>query len=86
MGTAGQRCTTCRRLYLQESIYDKFLERLVAAYKQVKIGDPLEKGVLCGPVHSQQGVKIYREGIEKIKAEHGKILVGGNVSFTVVAS
>ncbi|KAM1605706.1 hypothetical protein TB2_026187 [Malus domestica] len=49
VGTAGQRCTTCRRLYLHESIYQNLLDQLVGLYKQVKIGDPLEKGTLVGP-------------------------------------
>ncbi|KAM0969960.1 hypothetical protein ACFX13_018381 [Malus domestica] len=49
VGTAGQRCTTCRRLYLHESIYQNVLDKLVGLYNQVKIGDPLEEGTLVGP-------------------------------------
>jgi len=79
VGTAGQRCTTCRRLYLHEDIYDTFLQRLVAAYEQVKIGDPLEDGTLCGPLHNKAAVQIFRSGIERIKAEGGTIVRGGNV-------
>lgn len=54
VGTAGQRCTSLRRLFLHEDIHDEFLKRLVAAYKNVKIGSPLEDGVLCGPLHNAQ--------------------------------
>lgn len=54
VGTAGQRCTSLRRLFLHEDIHDEFLNRLVSAYKNVKIGSPLEDGVLCGPLHNTQ--------------------------------
>lgn len=54
VGTAGQRCTSLRRLFLHEDIYDDFLKRLIAAYKNVKIGDPLKEGILCGPLHNKQ--------------------------------
>lgn len=79
VGTAGQRCTTCRRLFLHESIYDKFVERLVTAQKSVKIGDPSADGTLVGPVHTANSVKAYSDGIKEIKAQGGKILSGGNV-------
>lgn len=79
VGTAGQRCTTMRRIFLHESVYDKFVERMVAAYKTIKSGNPLEEGVLLGPLHSKMAVQQYREGIEAIKKQGGKILVGGNV-------
>lgn len=54
VGTAGQRCTSLRRLFLHESIHDDFVKRLTAAYKNVKIGNPLDDGVLCGPLHNTQ--------------------------------
>lgn len=79
VGTAGQRCTTCRRLLLHESIYQKVVDELVVVYKQVKIGDPLEKGTLLGPVHTAQSRKNYEKGIETIKSQGGKILTGGSV-------
>ncbi|ORY36140.1 aldehyde dehydrogenase family 7 member A1 [Rhizoclosmatium globosum] len=79
VGTAGQRCTTTRRLFLHEKIHDQFVERLVKAYAQVKIGDPLEEGVLCGPLHTKVAVEHYKKTIEAVKAQGGKILVGGNV-------
>nr|GLL23255.1 aldehyde dehydrogenase family 7 member B4-like isoform X1 [Ipomoea trifida] len=71
VGTAGQRCTTCRRL--------KVLERLVEVYKQIKIGDPLEKGTLLGPLHTHASRENFEKGIQKIKSEGGKILTGGSV-------
>nr|GMC75962.1 aldehyde dehydrogenase family 7 member B4-like [Ipomoea batatas] len=79
VGTAGQRCTTCRRLLLHESIYQKVLERLVEVYKQIKIGDPLEKGTLLGPLHTRASRENFEKGIQKIKSEGGKILTGGSV-------
>ncbi|MQM09459.1 hypothetical protein Taro_042331 [Colocasia esculenta] len=77
VGTAGQRCTTCRRLLLHESIYQTFLDQLVGVYKQVKIGDPLEKGTLMGPLHTAASKKNFEKGLEVIKSQGGKILVGG---------
>jgi len=79
VGTCGQRCTTLRRLYLHEGIYDSFLAKLVSAYKSVKIGDPLEAGVLCGPLHTKSAIKEYTEGIETAVKQGGKILYGGKV-------
>jgi len=79
VGTAGQRCTTCRRLVLHEKIYDQVVTRLQTAYKQVKIGDPLKEGTLCGPVHTKSAVKEYSEGLKRILSEGGKILAGGKV-------
>jgi len=77
VGTAGQRCTTCRRAIVHEKVYDDFVSRLVAAYKQIKLGNPLEKGVLCGPLHTKSAVREYVEGIQEIEKQGGKILVGG---------
>ncbi|XP_010479993.1 PREDICTED: aldehyde dehydrogenase family 7 member B4-like [Camelina sativa] len=77
VGTAGQRCTTCRRLLLHESIYEKVLEQLIPSYKQVKIGNPLEKGTLLGPLHTPKSKKNFEKGIEVIKSQGGKILTGG---------
>jgi aldehyde dehydrogenase family 7 protein A1 len=79
VGTAGQRCTTLRRLYVHEKIYDSFVSSLVAAYKSIKIGGQLEEGTLCGPLHNRQAVKNYEEGIKAIKQQGGKVLFGGNV-------
>lgn len=77
-GTAGQRCTTLRRLVLHESIYDRFVESLVAAYKHLRPGNPLEEGTLLGPVHSENSVLQYERGIEEIKRQGGKVLCGGS--------
>jgi len=79
VGTAGQRCTTTRRLILHEAIHDQVLERLVKAYKQIKIGNPLQDGVLCGPLHSQQAVDGYVNAIAQAQQQGGKLLCGGNV-------
>lgn len=79
VGTAGQRCTTCRRLILHESIYQTVLDQLLELYKQVKIGDPLEKGTLLGPLHTCASRENFEKGIEIIKSQGGKILAGGSV-------
>jgi aldehyde dehydrogenase (NAD+) len=70
VGTAGQRCTTTRRLIVHESIYDDVLAKLVAAYKQVekKIGDPTDPANLMGPLNSKDGVDAYLDSIAKAKA------------------
>lgn len=77
VGTCGQRCTSLRRIYLHDSIYDAFVARMVKAYASVTIGDPMAEGILMGPMHSEQGVREYLEGIEKIKAQGGRVLCGG---------
>ncbi|GFP88707.1 aldehyde dehydrogenase family 7 member a1 [Phtheirospermum japonicum] len=79
VGTAGQRCTTCRRLLVHESIYQKVLDRLVDVYKQVKAGNPLEKGTLLGPLHTRTSRENFVKGIERIKSQGGKIVAGGSV-------
>ncbi|MBA0811139.1 hypothetical protein Gohar_003068 [Gossypium harknessii] len=79
VGTAGQRCTTCRRLLLHESIYRSVVDQLLDVYKQVKIGDPLEKGTLLGPLHTSSSRKNFEKGIEIIKSQGGKILTGGGI-------
>ncbi|KAJ1720781.1 Alpha-aminoadipic semialdehyde dehydrogenase, partial [Coemansia erecta] len=73
------RCTTARRLLLHDSIHDAFVERLVAAYKQVRVGSPLEPGVLCGPLHSKAAVAAFEQGVEDVRAQGGRILCGGRV-------
>ncbi|KAM9981825.1 hypothetical protein ACTFIY_004130 [Dictyostelium cf. discoideum] len=78
VGTTGQRCTTCRRLFVHESLYDTILERLTKAYKTIKIGNPLEDGVLVGPLHTPSAVKEFTEGLEEIKKQGGKVVIGGN--------
>ena len=79
VGTAGQRCTTTRRLFVHESIYDDVLAKLVTAYKQVekKIGDPTDPTMLMGPLNSRDGVDAYLDAVEKAKAAGGTVETGG---------
>jgi aldehyde dehydrogenase family 7 protein A1 len=79
VGTAGQRCTTCRRLIVHEKVYDKMLEGLLKAYSQVEAGNPLEEKTLLGPLHSPHSKTSFEQGIHEIKAQGGKILTGGSV-------
>lgn len=79
VGTAGQRCTSTRRLIIHESVYNKFKEKLTNAYKQLKIGDPLNEKNHVGPLIDTDAVKMYLDAIEKCKAEGGKFIVEGGV-------
>jgi aldehyde dehydrogenase (NAD+) len=77
VGTAGQRCTTLRRLIVHESIARDFEQRLIAAYRSVKIGDPWEDGVLMGPLINEQAVQAMMHALEQAKAQGGQIVYGG---------
>lgn len=77
VGTAGQRCTTTRRLLVQESIYEKLVASLLKAYPKVTIGDPLDEKNLMGPLIDKGAVENYLKTIEEIKHAGGKILFGG---------
>ena len=79
VGTAGQRCTTTRRLIIHEKIYNKFKEKLSHAYKQLKIGNPLDEKNHVGPLIDHNAVNMYLDAIEKCKAEGGKFIVEGGV-------
>jgi aldehyde dehydrogenase (NAD+) len=79
VGTAGQRCTSTRRLIIHEKVYKKFTEKLVNAYKQIKIGDPLNEKNHVGPLIDKEAVQAYLNSIETAKVEGGKILVEGGV-------
>ncbi|RYZ21718.1 MAG: aldehyde dehydrogenase family protein [Chitinophagaceae bacterium] len=79
VGTAGQRCTTTRRLIIHEDIYESFRNKLVAAYRQLRIGDPLDQNNHVGPLIDRGAVEQYLAAIEKCKAEGGKFLVEGGV-------
>lgn len=79
VGTAGQRCTSTRRLIIHESIYDQLKEQLASAYQQIKIGSPLDTAKHMGPLIDVQAVEMYLAAIEKAKAEGGKVIVGGKV-------
>jgi aldehyde dehydrogenase (NAD+) len=78
VGTAGQRCTTTRRLIIHESIYETVKQKLVKAYTQLTIGNPLENN-LVGPLIDKDAVKSYQNAIEKLKSEGGTILCGAEV-------
>ncbi|MDX1650942.1 MAG: aldehyde dehydrogenase family protein [Brumimicrobium sp.] len=79
VGTAGQRCTSTRRLIIHDSIYDKVVESLTKAYKQLKIGNPLDERNHVGPLIDRDAVQMYLDAIEKAKSEGGKVLVEGGV-------
>jgi aldehyde dehydrogenase (NAD+) len=77
VGTAGQRCTTTRRLIIHELIYDKVKESLLKAYGSLKIGNPLDEKNHMGPLIDTAAVDTMMEAIERLKVEGGKILIGG---------
>lgn len=77
VGTAGQRCTSTRRLIIHESVYDAFKQKMVNAYKQIRIGDPLDENNHMGPLIDKDAVALYLDSIEKCKAEGGKFVVEG---------
>ena len=78
VGTAGQRCTSTRRVMVQASIYDDLKERLVSAYKQVNIGDPLDDETLMGPLVNENAVTEYSDAIERANSLGGEVLYGGS--------
>lgn len=79
VGTAGQRCTTTRRLFVHESKYDYVLERLRFAYEQITIGDPLDNRNLMGPLIDKHAVDQFAKTMSRVKDAGGKIIYGGNV-------
>jgi len=79
VGTAGQRCTSTRRLIIHESVYDKVKEALVNAYKQLRIGNPLDQNNHVGPLIDKLAVDQYNAALAKVKAEGGKAIVEGGV-------
>ncbi|HJT88372.1 MAG TPA: aldehyde dehydrogenase family protein [Bryobacteraceae bacterium] len=78
VGTAGQRCTTTRRLFLQRGIAGRVTEALVKTYKQVKIGDPMQETTLMGPLVNRRAVDDMLEGLRRIREQSGEILFGGD--------
>ncbi len=78
VGTAGQRCTSTRRVFLHKSIANDFTDRLLAAYKQVRIGDPLDENTLMGPLVNQAAIEDMMAALDTIKKTGGEILHGGN--------
>ncbi len=79
VGTAGQRCTSTRRLIIHESVYDQFTSKLVKAYGQLKIGDPLNAQNHVGPLIDVAAVNMYLSAIEQCKQQGGRFLVEGGV-------
>ncbi len=79
VGTAGQRCTTTRRLIVHASIYDLVKEKMINAYKQLKIGNPLDEKNHVGPLIDVLAVNHYLEAIDQVKNQGGKVLVEGGV-------
>lgn len=79
VGTCGQRCTSTRRLIIHESVYDKVRDAIVGAYKQIKIGNPLDEKNHVGPLIDKDAVNTYLNAIEKAKTEGGNVLVEGGV-------
>jgi aldehyde dehydrogenase (NAD+) len=88
VGTAGQRCTTTRRLIVHESIAEAVLDKLTAAYKQVagRIGDPLQPGTLVGPLINQKAVEAFNHAVAQAKREGGILVTGGSVASPVGSS
>jgi aldehyde dehydrogenase (NAD+) len=77
VGTAGQRCTTTRRIIAHDTVVDELCDRLVRAYRSVPIGDPMAAGVLMGPLVSQHSVQAYLAALERARADGGEVVVGG---------
>jgi aldehyde dehydrogenase (NAD+) len=81
VGTAGQRCTSTRRIIIHESIYNEVRDKMVAAYHKVatKIGDPLDEDFLVGPLIDEYSVALFRNAVDQVEKEGGKVLFGGQV-------
>ncbi|MBK6265747.1 aldehyde dehydrogenase family protein [Marivirga sp. S37H4] len=79
VGTAGQRCTSTRRLIVHEDIYDELITKMKGAYQQLKIGNPLDEKNHVGPLIDKQAVEAYEKAIEKAKEEGGKVIIEGGV-------
>jgi len=79
VGTAGQRCTTTRRLIIHEDIYDKVVESLIKAYKSLKIGTPMDESNHVGPLIDKAAVAMYKSAIKQAEEEGGKVIYGNKV-------
>jgi aldehyde dehydrogenase (NAD+) len=79
VGTAGQRCTSTRRLIIHEKVFEPFLTKLITNYKSVKIGDPLDPKTLMGPLIDEEAVADFEEALKAARQQGGKILYGGKV-------
>jgi aldehyde dehydrogenase (NAD+) len=82
VGTAGQRCTSTRRLIIHEKVFEPFLTKLITNYKSVKIGDPLDPKTLMGPLIDEEAVADFEEALKAARQQGGKILYGGKVLDT----
>ncbi len=79
VGTAGQRCTTTRRVVVHKSVFDSLADALIRAYEQIKIGHPLKAGTLMGPLIDRAAVTAMMAALEKVRQHGGRILYGGNM-------
>ncbi len=79
VGTAGQRCTSTRRIIVHESIFDQVKERLVSIYKNISIGNPLKEGTLVGPLIDKQAVEMMQKALKSLKESGGEVVYGGEV-------
>ena len=77
VGTAGQRCTSTRRIFVHESVKARLVRALLAGYRQVKIGDPLQPGTLMGPLIDREAVEQMLQAVAEAKAAGGRVLCGG---------
>ncbi|MFT5052358.1 MAG: aldehyde dehydrogenase (NAD+) [Chlamydiales bacterium] len=80
VGTAGQRCTSTRRILVHEKVADQLEERLLRAYEDIRIGDPMDEGTLCGPLIDQDAVDNMQASLKSVQAEGGTVLRGGGVA------
>jgi len=80
VGTAGQRCTSTRRLYVHREVADELVSRMVRAYQTITIGDPLAHGTLVGPVIGQRTVDAFRKAVAKAREQGGEVVVGGDIA------
>lgn len=81
VGTAGQRCTSTRRVIIHEDIYNEVRDKFVAAYKKIehKVGNPLDENFLVGPLIDHHSVALFRNAVEQVEKEGGKVIFGGQV-------
>ena len=79
VGTCGQRCTSLRRMLVQDEVFDKMASRMVKAYSTIKIGDPLDPNSLVGPLKTKTQVEAFKAGIAEAVSQGGKVLCGGDV-------
>lgn len=83
VGTAGQRCTSLRRLIIHEEIYDLIIEKLKKSYEKIRIGNPLDDGILCGPLHSKTAVDNYKKCIDDVINQGGEIVYGNKILSSI---